>query len=88
MIGHIERAKLYWKNKYLIVSSYEQKTHILLQCQFRLIRLSLVRITPRRKYHAKILFLSGDEGMTPWVFDIGLPATAQEQDGHSKPKTN
>jgi hypothetical protein len=29
-----------------------------------------------------------DEGMTPRVLDIGLPATAQEQDGHSKPKTN
>jgi hypothetical protein len=27
-----------------------------------------------------------DEGMTPRVLDIGLPATAQEQDGHSKPK--
>jgi hypothetical protein len=27
-----------------------------------------------------------DEGMTPRVHDIGLPATAQEQDGHSKPK--
>jgi hypothetical protein len=27
-----------------------------------------------------------DEGMTPRVLDIGLPAKAQEQDGHSKPK--
>jgi hypothetical protein len=24
--------------------------------------------------------------MTPWVLNIGLPATAQGQDGHSKPK--
>jgi hypothetical protein len=33
----------------------------------------------------------GDEGMTPRVLDIGMPATTQEQDGHSKPnkpKTN
>jgi hypothetical protein len=29
---------------------------------------------------------STDEGMTPRVLDIGLPTTAQEQDGHSKPK--
>jgi hypothetical protein len=28
----------------------------------------------------------GDEGMTPQVLDIGLPATTQEQEGHSKPK--
>jgi hypothetical protein len=27
-----------------------------------------------------------DEGTTPRVLDIGLPAIAQEQDGHSKPK--
>jgi hypothetical protein len=31
--------------------------------------------------------VSGDEvGMTPRVLDIGLPAAAQKQDGHSKPK--
>jgi hypothetical protein len=29
-----------------------------------------------------------DEGMTPRVFIIGIPAAAQEQDGHSKPKIN
>jgi hypothetical protein len=27
-----------------------------------------------------------DEGMTPRIHDIGLPATAQEQEGRSKPK--
>jgi hypothetical protein len=27
-----------------------------------------------------------DEGMTPRVLIIGIPAAAQEQDGHSKPK--
>jgi hypothetical protein len=27
-----------------------------------------------------------DEGMTPRILDIGLPTTAQEQDGRSKPK--
>jgi hypothetical protein len=27
-----------------------------------------------------------DEGMTPRVIDIGLPAIAQEQEGRSKPK--
>jgi hypothetical protein len=33
----------------------------------------------------------GDEGVTPRVLDIGLPAIAQEQDGHlksKKPKTS
>jgi hypothetical protein len=39
------RAKLHLKNKYLIVSLLEQKTHALLPNQYRLIRLSLVRIT-------------------------------------------
>jgi hypothetical protein len=29
---------------------------------------------------------TGDEGMTPRVLIIGIPAAAQEQDGHSKPK--
>jgi hypothetical protein len=35
--------------------------------------------------------ISSDEGMTPRVLDIDLPASAQEQHGHSKskkPKTN
>jgi hypothetical protein len=27
-----------------------------------------------------------NEGMTPRVLDIGLPATTQKQDGYSKPK--
>jgi hypothetical protein len=27
-----------------------------------------------------------DEGTTPRVLIIGIPATAEEQDGHSKPK--
>jgi hypothetical protein len=56
MIDHIERAKLHWKNICFIVSSCEQKTHGLLPCQFRLIRLSLVRITPQRKYYANFYF--------------------------------
>jgi hypothetical protein len=30
--------------------------------------------------------LGADEGMTPRVLDIDLPATTQEQDGHLKPK--
>jgi hypothetical protein len=30
--------------------------------------------------------MGSDEGMTPRVLDIGLPAIAQEQDGYSKPK--
>jgi hypothetical protein len=39
--------------------------------------------THTRKFH---IIIPTNEGMTPWVLDIGLSATAQEQDGHSKPK--
>jgi hypothetical protein len=43
----------------------------------------LIKITPLN--NAEFLLLN-DEGMTPRVLDIGLSATAQEQDGHLKPK--
>jgi hypothetical protein len=43
---HIDPAKWYWKNKCFIDSSWWQKTHFLLPCQFRFARLSLVRTTP------------------------------------------
>ena len=59
MTGHIDRANLHWKNKCFIVSSSWQKTHCGLPCQFLFIRLSLVKMTLRRRYHAKILFLRG-----------------------------
>ena len=59
MIDHIEPENWHSKNKWLIVSSLWQKTHLLLPWQFRFARLSLVRITPRRRYHAKTLFFSG-----------------------------
>jgi hypothetical protein len=39
-----------------------------------------------RAEHSFFLSNLSDEGMTPRVLDIGPPATAQEQDGHSKPK--
>jgi hypothetical protein len=41
------------------VSSWWQNTHCLLPWQLRVTRLSLVRITPWRKYQPKILVLSG-----------------------------
>ena len=50
---------LHWKNKCLIVSSWWQKMHCELPCQFLLIRLSLIRITPLRRYHAKIFVFNG-----------------------------
>jgi hypothetical protein len=59
MTGHIDLAKRYWKNKCLIVSSWWQKTHILLLCQFRLARLSLVRITPLRMYRPNTFIHNG-----------------------------
>ena len=59
MTRHIERANLHWKNKYFIVSSWWKKTHCEIPCRFLLIRLYLLRMTPRRRYHAKNLFLRG-----------------------------
>ena len=59
MIDHIELANVHLKNKCLSVLSLGQKTHCLLPCQLRFTRLSFVRITSRRRYHAKSLFLSG-----------------------------
>jgi hypothetical protein len=42
---------------------------------------------PLHHYHLREApYKTTDEGMTPRVLDIGLPATAQEQDEHSKPK--
>jgi hypothetical protein len=37
-------------------------------------------------YRDLTLLIRVDEGMTHRVFIIGMPAAAQEQDGHSKPK--
>jgi len=59
MADHIDLTNSHWKNKCVMVSSCWQKTHFLLPCQLRLARLSLVRITPRRKYHANTLVFSG-----------------------------
>lgn len=56
MMDHIQLASLHSKNKCLIFWSLWQKTHYLLPSQLRLVGLSLVRIIPRRKYHAKTLF--------------------------------
>jgi hypothetical protein len=57
MSDHIVLAKRQLENKWLIVSSRWQNTHWVLPCQFRLTRLSLVRITPRSKYHPIFCFL-------------------------------
>jgi hypothetical protein len=48
-------SKWLWKNRRLIVSSWCQKTHLLFTCQLCLARLSLVRISPGRRYQPKIL---------------------------------
>jgi hypothetical protein len=52
MIDHIALANRQWKKRCFIVSSSWQKTHFLQPCQLRFSRLSLVRITPRRRYQA------------------------------------
>lgn len=59
MTDHIEWANLHWKNKCFIVSSWWQKRYCELPCKFFLIRVSLVKMTPWRSYHAKILLLRG-----------------------------
>ena len=66
-------------------SSWWQKTHCGLPCQFLLIRLSLVRMTPRRRYHAKILFLRGififqiflllSTGTSDWIKALYIEST-------------
>jgi hypothetical protein len=85
MIDHIDLAKRQWKNRCLIVSSWWQKIHLVLPCQFRFTRLSLVRITPRRRYHAKILVFSGififqiflllSTGISDWIIALYKEAT-------------
>ena len=85
MTDHIERAKLHWKNKYLIVSFWWQKTHFVLPCQFHLTRLSLVRITPWWRYQANILIFRGififqilllwSTGMTGWTSALYIEPT-------------
>jgi hypothetical protein len=67
MIDHIDLAKRHWKIKCLIVSSWWHNTHWLLPCQFRLTRLSLIRMTPRRKYQPKVLVFNGN-----FIFQIFL----------------
>ena len=57
MVDQIKRATLQSKKMCFIVSSWRQKTHFVLPFQLRLTKLSLVRITPRRAYHANILIL-------------------------------
>jgi hypothetical protein len=59
MIDHIERVKRHWKKRCLIVSSWGQKTHFLQPYQFRFARLSLVKITPLRRYHPNTFIRSG-----------------------------
>ena len=85
MTDHIEQANLQWKNKCFIISSCGQNTHCVLPCQFLLIRLSLVRMTPRRRYHANILFLSGififhiflllSTGTSDWINTLYMDST-------------
>jgi hypothetical protein len=59
MTDHIVLAKRHWKNKCLIVSSWWQKTHFLLPCQFCFARLSFVKITPLRRYHPNTFIHNG-----------------------------
>jgi hypothetical protein len=85
MIDHIDLAKRQWKNRCLIVSSWWQKTHLVLPCLFRFTRLSLVWITPRQRYHAKILVFSGififqiflllSTGISDWIIALYKEST-------------
>jgi hypothetical protein len=51
MTDYRDLAKWHLKNKCFIVSTWWQKTHFLLPCQFHFARLSLVKTTPLCRYH-------------------------------------
>jgi hypothetical protein len=53
VIDHIDLTNRHWKNKCFIISSWWQKIHFLLSCQFRFVRLSLVSLF--RRYHPNTL---------------------------------
>jgi hypothetical protein len=53
MIDHIDLANRRCKKGCFIVSSSSRNTHFVQSCQLRSSWLSLVRITPRRRHHAK-----------------------------------
>ena len=61
------------KKEMWIVSSLEQKQHCLLPFQFRLARLSLVRIAPLFKYHINILILRGTFSFQRCLSNCTLP---------------
>jgi hypothetical protein len=87
MTDHIERAKQHWKKRCLIVSSWGQKTHFLQPCQFRFASLSLVKMTPLRRYHPNtfihsgifnfqsLLLLTFSNGRSGWISALYMEAT-------------
>ena len=56
-----------------IVSSLEQNQHCLLPFQFRLARLSLVKITPLFEYHINILIFRGIFSFHKYLSNCTLP---------------
>jgi hypothetical protein len=85
VIDHIDLANCHSKKRWLIVSSWRQKTHLLLPCQLRLTRLSLVRITPLRRYQAKTFVFNGifidqifvflKTGVSDWINALYIEST-------------
>jgi hypothetical protein len=59
MTDHIDLVKRHLKNKCFIISFWWQKTYFLFPCQFRFARLSLVKITPLRRYHPNTFIHNG-----------------------------
>lgn len=59
MIDHVVRVNLYRKKNCLIVPSLWEKQHCVLLGWLRFARLSLVRITPLRRYQRNILVFRG-----------------------------
>ena len=57
--AHTSRVTWQSKKRCCIVSSSWQKQHCWLPCQLLRARLSFVSMTPRFRYHRKILILSG-----------------------------
>jgi hypothetical protein len=54
MIDHIDLAKWHWKNRCLIVSSWWQKTHLVLPCQFRFTRLYIIDV---HLFHVQLILI-------------------------------
>ena len=71
-VAHNILMNLQSKNRYCIVSFSWQKQHCWFPCQFRLTRLSFVRMTPLLRYHKKILIFSGLFSFQSFLFRFGV----------------